>query len=501
MPKIARGMPSPRAATMIKLVGAPATAASPPTRSPATKPVTIPGIFSSRKTRTGYSPTLQDGPEGEVAVGQHPEVEDRRERQQNVDDYVRPDLPRQQQVVGPQQQQAVRSHREGREHREDVEDGGGAVLLTRNEQHGDPEQDEEPQEHEVEPVHPETLRGPDEVVRHIRLAAGEGIEDAERHLPADDRDEDEEQAAHDRPARLGKGCGHAVERGPLVVGQDGVPHAGVDLHRALSEDGVDDGGQHRYAPEQHPGVEVHPAPPPLPALHVLWIIGVEHVAPGGHGLLFVHVGQALDPGDVCPHAGPLVPQPERVPHLLHPRRTGEGDGPHYQREKLGGLGTTDRFLREIPEGKQARDSSPNESQVTYQRRYDRGTDHEYADEGRQNRFDNVVYDRREADYEADEDQAGYAEYVPADARQALERLSPERHVARQDVDQHRYGEEQPHYWPAQAGRPEEDALAGGRRVAGHLQNDDSLQRDANKEEPADLRPEEYDEPRPQIRLA
>src|SRR5215213_7671220 len=344
MPKIARGMPSPRAATMIKPVGELATAASPPTSSPATKPITIPGIFTRRKTRTGYASILQDGPEAEVAVGQHPEVEQRRDGQQDVDDYVRPDLLRQKQVVGPQQQQAVRSHREGREHREDVEDGGGAVLLTRNEKHGDPE----------------TLHGPDEVVRHVRLAAREGVEDAEGHLPADDGYEDEEQATHDRPASLGEGAGHTVERGPLVIGQDGLPHAGVDLHRALRKDSVDDRRQHRYAPEQHPGVEVHPAPPPLPTLHVLRVLRVEHVATRGHALLFIHVGEAFDSGDVRPHAGSLVPQPERVPHLLHPRRTGEGDGSYYQREKRGGLGTANRFLRDIPEGEQARDRSPHE---------------------------------------------------------------------------------------------------------------------------------------------
>src|SRR5215216_602045 len=441
MPKIARGMPSPRAATMIKPVGELATAARAPTSSPATKPITIPGIFTRRKTRTGYASILQDGPEAEVAVSQHPEVEERRERQQDVDDYVRTDLLRQKQVVGPQQQQAVRSHREGREHREDVEDGGGAVLLTRNEQHGDPEQDEEPQEHEVESIHPETLRGPDEVERHVRLAAREGVEDAESHFPADHRYEDEEQATHERPARLGEGAGHTVERGPLIVGQDGILHAGVDLHRALREDSVDDRRQHRYAPEQNPGVEVNPAPPPLPTPHVLRIIRVEHVAPGGHGLLFFHMGEALDPGYVRPHAGPLVPQPERVPHLLHPRRPGEGDGPHYQREKRGGLGTTDRFLWDIPKGEQARDSSPNEPQVPHQRRDDRGADHEYADEGRQNGFDDVVDDRREADYDADEDQPEYGKYVPADPRQALESLRAERHVARPDVDHHRYEEE------------------------------------------------------------
>src|SRR5829696_3206590 len=441
MPKIARGMPSPRAATMIKPVGELATAASPPTSSPATKPITIPGIFTRRKTRTGYASILQDGPEAEVAVGQHPEVEQRREGQQDVDDYVRPDLLRQKQVVGPKQQQTVRSHREGREHREDVEDGGGAVLLTRNEQHGDPEQDQEPQEHEVESIHPQALHGPDEVVRHVRLAAREGVEDAEGHLPADNRYEDEEQATHDRPASRGEGAGHTVERGPLVIGQDGLPHAGVDLHRALRKDSVDDRRQHRYAPEQHPGVEVHPAPPPLPTLHVLRIIRVEHEAPGGHGLLFFHMGEALDPGDVRPHAGPLVPQPERVPHLLHPRGPGEGDGSYYQREKRGGLGTTNRFLWQIPEGEQARDGSPNEPQVPHQRRDDRGADHEYSDEGRQNGFDDVVDDRREADYDADEDQPEYGKYVPADPRQALESLRAERHVARPDVDHHRYEEE------------------------------------------------------------
>src|SRR5215207_531883 len=241
MPKIARGMPSPRAATMIKPVGELATAASPPTSSPATKPITIPGIFTRRKTRTGYASILQNGPEAEVAVGQHPEVEERRERQQDVDDYVRPDLLGQKQVVGPQQQQAVRSHREGREYREDVEDGSGAVLLTRNEQHGDPEQDEKPQEREVEPVHPQATQRPDEVERHVRLTAGERVEDAEGHLPADHRYEDEEQASYDRTARLGEGGGHAVEGGPLVIGQDGLPHSGVDLQRTLREHGVDDG--------------------------------------------------------------------------------------------------------------------------------------------------------------------------------------------------------------------------------------------------------------------
>src|SRR5215207_7563465 len=501
MPKIARGMPSPRAATMIKPVGELATAARAPTSSPATKPITIPGIFTRRKTRTGYASILQDGPEAEVAVSQHPEVEERRERQQDVDDYVRTDLLRQKQVVGPQQQQAVRSHREGREHREDVEDGGGAVLLTRNEQHGDPEQDEEPQEHEVESIHPETLRGPDEVERHVRLAAREGVEDAESHFPADHRYEDEEQATHERPARLGEGAGHTVERGPLIVGQDGILHAGVDLHRALREDSVDDGGQHRYAPEQHPGVEVHPAPPAFPAPHVLRILRVEHEAPGGHALLFVHVGQALDPGDVRSHASTLVPQPQRVPHLLHPRRTGEGNGPHDQREEGGSLRTTNRFLREIPEGEQARDGSPHEPQVSNQSRDYRGADNEYSDEGRQNGFDDVVDDCREADYQSDEEQADYAKYVPADPRQALERLGPERHVSRPDVDQYRYGEEQPHYWPPETCRPEEDALASGRRIARHLQHDDPLERDADEEEPADIRPEEYYEPRPQIRLA
>src|SRR5215218_1406890 len=95
----------------------------------------------------------------------------------------------------------------------------------------------------------------------------------------------------------------------------------------------------------------------------------------------------------------------------------------------------------IPEGEQARDSSPNEPQVPHQRRDDRGADHEYADEGRQNGFDDVVDDRREADYDADEDQPEYGKYVPADPRQALESLRAERHVARPDVDHHRYEEE------------------------------------------------------------
>src|SRR5918995_1185173 len=213
MPKIARGMPSPRAATTMKPVGAPATADSPPTKSPATRPITIPGIFSSRNTRTGYAfPDLDDGTEGEVAVGQRPQVEERREEQQDVGDYPRAYLLRQEQVVGPQQQQAVRAHREGRENREYVQDRGGAVLLARDEQHGDAEQDHEPQEREVELAEPEAPRGPDEVVRHVRLAAGEGVEDAEGHLPADDGYEDEKRATHERPARLGEGAGHAVER-------------------------------------------------------------------------------------------------------------------------------------------------------------------------------------------------------------------------------------------------------------------------------------------------
>src|SRR5215212_590430 len=380
MPKTARGMPSPRAATMIKPVGELATAASPPTRSPATKPITIPGIFTRRNMRTFSTPPqgLRERPEIEEADEQSPEVEDRRERQQDVDDYVRPDLLWQKHVVGTKQQQAVRAHREGREEREYVEDTGRTVLITGDEHHGDPEQDNEPQEHEVQPVHPQALRGPDEVVRHVRLAAGESVEDAEAHLPADYRYEDEEQTTHNRPARLGESGGHAVEHSPLVVGQDSALDARIDLQGALREDGVDDGGKHRYAPEQHPGVEVHPAPPSLPALHVLRIIRVEHVATRGHTLLFIHVGQALDPGDVRPHAGSLVPQPERVPHLLHPRRTGEGDGSYYQREKRGGMGTHYLF-RHVPEGKQTRESSPHEPQISHQRRDDRGADHQYAD--------------------------------------------------------------------------------------------------------------------------
>src|ERR671921_285089 len=197
MPKIARGMPSPRAATMIRPVEALATAASAPTISPAVKPITIPGIFSHLKMRTGYAfpASLDDGPEGEVTVGQCPEVEERREEQKYVGDYVRAYILGQEQVVGPQQQQAVRAHREGREHREDVEDGGGAVLFAGDEKHRDPEQD-----HEVELAEPEALCRTDEVVRHVRLAAGEGVEDTEGHLPADDGYEDKEHAAHERPA-------------------------------------------------------------------------------------------------------------------------------------------------------------------------------------------------------------------------------------------------------------------------------------------------------------
>src|SRR5918997_446733 len=143
--------------------------------------------------RTGYAfpASLDDGPE----------VEERREEQKYVGDYVRAYLLGQEQVVGPQQQQAVRAHREGREHREDVEDGGGAVLFAGDEQHRDPEQDHEPQEHEVELAEPEALCRTDEVVRHVRLAAGEGVEDTEGHLPADDGYEDKEHAAHERPAR------------------------------------------------------------------------------------------------------------------------------------------------------------------------------------------------------------------------------------------------------------------------------------------------------------
>src|SRR3712207_4157968 len=125
MPKIARGMPSPRAATITKPVGALATTASAPTNSPAAKPIAIPGIFSQLKSRTCCRPSrpLDDSSEAEVAVDQPEEVEDRREGQQYDDDYVRADRLRQEQVVGSQQQQAVRAHREGREHREDIEDG------------------------------------------------------------------------------------------------------------------------------------------------------------------------------------------------------------------------------------------------------------------------------------------------------------------------------------------------------------------------------------------
>src|SRR5918998_4662704 len=478
-------MPSPRAATITKPVGALATAASAPTRSPAAKPIAIPGIFSQLKSRTCCRPSrpLDDSPEADVAVDQPEEVEDRREGQHYVDDYVRADRLRQEQVVGPQQQQAVRTHREGREHREDIEDGGGPVLLAGDEQHRDTEQDQEPQEREVDLAKPEAPRRTDEVVRHVGLAAGEGIEDAEGHLPADDGDEDEEHPAHERPARRGEGAGHAVERSVLIVGQDGIPHAGVDLHRAQREHRVDDRGQHSYAPEQHPGVEVHPAPPPLPAPHVLRVLRVEHKAPGGYGSLFVDGGQTPDPGDVRPHASPLVAQPERVPHLLHAGRTGEGEGPHDQREERGGIRTGEHALRHIPNGEQASDSTPHKSQVAHQRRNDRGADHENTDEGRKNSLDNVVDDLREGDYDPDEDQADYGKYVPANPRELLERLRPERDVARPDVDQYRYGEEQPHYGSPQAGCPVEDALAGGRRPAGHLQHDYRLQADAHEEEP------------------
>src|ERR687898_19847 len=96
-----------------------------------------------------------------------------------------------------------------------VEDGGGAVLFAGDEQHRDPEQDHEPQEREVELAEPEALCRTDEVVRHVRLAAGESVEDTEGHLPADDGYEDKEHSAHERPARRGEGAGHAVERGPL----------------------------------------------------------------------------------------------------------------------------------------------------------------------------------------------------------------------------------------------------------------------------------------------
>src|SRR5918998_4868562 len=148
-------MPSPRAAIIMKFVGALATAASAPTISPATKPIVIPGIFSHLKARTFSSGPLDDRPEAEVAVGQSEEVEERREEQDYVDDYVRAYLLRKKQIIGPQQQQAVSAHREGRQHREDVEDGCGSVLLACDEEHRDPEQNQEPQEREVELAHPE----------------------------------------------------------------------------------------------------------------------------------------------------------------------------------------------------------------------------------------------------------------------------------------------------------------------------------------------------------
>src|SRR3712207_5023231 len=108
MPNIARGMPSPRAAIITKLVGALTIAASAPTISPATKPIVIPGIFSHLKTRPrSTTGPLDDGSEAEVAVGQRPEVEERREEQKYVGDDPRAYLLRKQQVVGPQQQQAV----------------------------------------------------------------------------------------------------------------------------------------------------------------------------------------------------------------------------------------------------------------------------------------------------------------------------------------------------------------------------------------------------------
>jgi hypothetical protein len=73
---------------------------------------------------------------GEDAVEQQSEVEDRPEAEYDADHNVRPDLSGQEHVVGEQQQQAVCSHHEGREERQNPQDGRrpgkGALAAIRS---------------------------------------------------------------------------------------------------------------------------------------------------------------------------------------------------------------------------------------------------------------------------------------------------------------------------------------------------------------------------------
>ena len=132
---------------------------------------------------------------------------------------------------------------------------------------------------------------------------------------------------------------------------------------------------------------------------------------------------------------------------------------------------------------------------------DRGADHQNADQDREHVLQQVVDDTGQAEQDPDQDQHNAGGHDPRYAGYLFERGGARRQVAWPDIDQDRRDEEEPHDRFEHAGRTSEDALAGGHRVARHLEHHHGLQGDTDQEQPPDLRSEDQHQPRPHVRLA
>jgi hypothetical protein len=151
---------------------------------------------------------------------------------------------------------------------------------------------------------------------------------------------------------------------------------------------------------------------------------------------------------------------------------------------------------EVAEREQPRQRGAEVAEVPDHARGHGRAEHQDPDQDGHQGLDHVVDDLGEGVDDADENHPDNRRDLPRYAGQMLEGIRPCRDMAGPDVDRYGDDEEEPHQWFEDACRPEEDALAGGHGVPGHLEHDEGLNRDADQEEPADVGPEENDEPRP-----
>ena len=108
---------------------------------------------------------------------------------------------------------------------------------------------------------------------------------------------------------------------------------GVQLRRVHGHDREDDRDQHRDAEEQQHRVVGDPLAPALPLAPSPSGSSVSNMEPASRDrLLLAGVQQAAHLRDVHAHAGALVAQLQRVPHLLHAGRAGERERADDDRE-------------------------------------------------------------------------------------------------------------------------------------------------------------------------